>query len=106
MPPDWSERSSALNLTRAAATLTGDPTLARASTGTIRRTLISIPTRIARSARRLTLQLPQKWPWEKTWNKCSTVRSGGTLTYWANQPIPAHPRHERPSLNNPTPEIG
>ncbi|MGB3170340.1 MAG: IS1380 family transposase [Rhodococcus sp. (in: high G+C Gram-positive bacteria)] len=58
----------AFNLTRAAATLTGQKTLAKATTGTIRRTLISIPARIARSARRLTLHLPQKWPWEKAWN--------------------------------------
>ncbi len=55
------------NLTRAAATLTGEKTLAKATTGTIRRTLISVPTRIASSARKLTLHLPQKWPWEKAW---------------------------------------
>jgi hypothetical protein len=57
----------AFNLTRAAATLTG-PRLARARTATIRRTLISIPARIASSARRLTLHLPRSWPWESAWN--------------------------------------
>jgi hypothetical protein len=57
----------AFNLTRAAATLTG-PALAKARSGTIRRTLISVPARIASSARRLTLHLPRNWPWETAWN--------------------------------------
>ena len=57
----------AFNLTRAAATLTG-PRLAKARTGTIRRTLITVPARIASSARRLTLHLPRDWPWESAWN--------------------------------------
>lgn len=57
----------AFNLTRAAATLTG-PALAKARSGTIRRTLISVPARIASSARRLTLHLPRHWPWESAWN--------------------------------------
>jgi hypothetical protein len=57
----------AFNLTRAAATLTG-PRLAKARTATIRRTLISVPARIASSARRLTLHLPRGWPWEAAWN--------------------------------------
>ena len=57
----------AFNLTRAAATLTG-PRLARARTATIRRTLITVPARIASSARRLTLHLPRDWPWEQQWN--------------------------------------
>ena len=57
----------ALNLTRAAATVTG-PRLAKAHTATIRRTLINVPARIAYSARRLTLHLPQGWPWEAAWN--------------------------------------
>jgi Transposase DDE domain group 1 len=57
----------AFNLTRAAATLTRTP-LARARTATIRATLISVPARIACSARRLTLHLPRDWPWERAWN--------------------------------------
>jgi hypothetical protein len=57
----------AFNLTRAAATLTG-PGLAKSRTATIRRTLISVPARIASSARRLTLHLPRGWPWETAWN--------------------------------------
>jgi hypothetical protein len=57
----------AFNLTRAAATITG-PGLARARTATIRRTIVTIPARIASSARRLTLHLPRDWPWEQAWN--------------------------------------
>jgi hypothetical protein len=57
----------AFNLTRAAATLAGD-TLTKATTATIRRKLITVPARIARSARRLTLHLPQDWPWETDWS--------------------------------------
>jgi hypothetical protein len=57
----------AFNLTRAAATITG-PALAASRTATIRRTLISVPARIASSARRLTLHLPRDWPWETAWN--------------------------------------
>lgn len=57
----------AFNLTRAAATITG-PSLAKATTGTIRRKIISIPARIASSARRITLHLPQGWPWQLQWN--------------------------------------
>ena len=58
----------AFNLTRAAAVLSG-PTLAKATTGTIRRTLIAVPARIATSARRLTLHLPLAWPWQPAWTR-------------------------------------
>jgi hypothetical protein len=56
----------AFNLTRAAASLT-DPQLAKATTATIRRKLITVPARVATSARRITLHLPQAWPWEPAW---------------------------------------
>ncbi len=56
----------AFNLTRTAATLTG-PTLAKATTATVRRKLVTVPARIATSARRITLHLPQHWPWEPGW---------------------------------------
>ncbi len=56
----------AFNLTRAAGTLAA-PDLARASTATIRRTLITVPARIASSARRITLHLPTSWPWQTPW---------------------------------------
>jgi hypothetical protein len=58
----------AFNLTRAAATLTG-PKLARATTATIRRKLITVPARIASSARRIILHLPRAWPWEAAWTQ-------------------------------------
>lgn len=58
----------ALNLTRAAAVI-ADPggRLRRAVTQTIRRTLINVPARIARSARKIRLHLPEHWPWAKEW---------------------------------------
>jgi len=56
----------AFNPTRAAATLT-ETALATATTGTIRRRLINIPTRAATSGRRLTLHLPLAWPWQPAW---------------------------------------
>ena len=58
----------AFNLTRAAATLT-TPALARATTATVRRTLIQIPCRIATRARRITMHLPQDWPWQTAWTQ-------------------------------------
>jgi hypothetical protein len=59
----------AFNLTRAAATVTHTPALAKAATATIRRKLIHVPARIATSARRLRLHLPTNWPWDKDWSQ-------------------------------------
>ena len=56
----------AFNLTRAAGTIAA-PDLARATTATIRRKLITVPARVATSARRITLHLPQAWPWQVAW---------------------------------------
>jgi len=56
----------AFNLTRAAG-VAAAPDLAKATTATIRRTLVSVPARVASSARRITLHLPQAWPWETAW---------------------------------------
>lgn len=56
----------AFNLTRAAATVTGTD-LAKARTGTIRRKLVNLPARVATSARKIRLHLPQNWPWEHAW---------------------------------------
>jgi len=61
----------AFNLTRAAATL-ADTSMAKATTGTIRRKLVHVPARIASSARRLTLHLPTAWPWENAWTTLFT----------------------------------
>jgi len=58
----------AFNLSRAAATISG-ARLNKATTATIRRTLITVPARIASSARRLTLHLPDAWPWQDAWTK-------------------------------------
>jgi hypothetical protein len=65
----------AFNLTRAAAVITG-PALARATTATIRRKLIAVPSRIATSARRITLHLPAAWPWEEAWTRLFTHGCG------------------------------
>lgn len=54
------------NLTRAAGVLAG-AFHARATTATIRAHLINVPARIARSARRISLHLPQYRPWEPAW---------------------------------------
>jgi hypothetical protein len=56
----------AFNLTRAAASLT-DPQIAKATTAAIRRKLITVPARVATSARKITLHLPKAWPWETAW---------------------------------------
>ena len=56
----------AFNLTPAAASLT-EPDLIKATTATIRRKLITVPTRVASSARRITLHLPKSWPWQTAW---------------------------------------
>jgi hypothetical protein len=64
----------AFNLTRAAGTLAGGR-FHRATTGTIRRCLIHVAARIASSARRLTLHLPQDWPWDTEWTELFTRNS-------------------------------
>jgi hypothetical protein len=51
------------NLTRAAGAL-ATTFHARARTATIRAHLIAVPARLARSAHRLVLHLPQHWPWQ------------------------------------------
>ncbi len=64
----------AFNLTRAAGILADHGgRLARATTATIRRTLITIPARLARSARRITLHLPNAWPWEHAFARLFTA---------------------------------
>ena len=65
----------AFNLTRTAATITG-PDLAKATTATIRRKLITLPARVATSARRVTLHLPTAWPWETAWTRLFTHSCG------------------------------
>ena len=57
----------AFNLTRTTGTICGNKT-ARATGSTIRRHIIGVPARVASSGRRLTLHLPENWPWETAWN--------------------------------------
>jgi Transposase DDE domain group 1 len=64
--------SIAFNLLRAAGTLAASRPgrgLAVATTATLRARLITVPARIARSARRLTLHLPTRWPWHEHWTR-------------------------------------
>jgi Transposase DDE domain group 1 len=56
----------AFNLTRAAGTI-ASVFHAKATTATIRRQLIAVPGRIARSARALVIHLPKDWPWQDSW---------------------------------------
>lgn len=66
----------AFNLTRAAASTTNCPSLAKATTATIRRKLITVPDRIASSARQLKLHLPKGWPWQHAWTELFTQTCG------------------------------
>jgi hypothetical protein len=61
----------AFNLTRAAGAL-ASTFHAKATTATIRAQLITVPARLARSARRLVLHLPANWPWEWAWQQLAT----------------------------------
>ena len=61
----------AFNLTRAAGTL-ASPALGKAVTATVRRKLINVAARVSTSARRVTLHLPENWPWEEGWTALFT----------------------------------
>ena len=54
------------NLTRAAGAI-ASVFHAKATTATIRRQLIAVPGRLAKSARRLVIHLPKDWPWQDSW---------------------------------------
>lgn len=71
--------SIAFNLTRAIGTIAGG-SHARATTATLRRRLISVPARIASSARRLTLHLPVAWPWQDAWRTIFDQALGPPVT--------------------------
>jgi hypothetical protein len=60
------------NLTRATGVL-ASPFHARATTATIRAHLINVPARLARTARRLKLHLPQGWPWQDALDNLHTA---------------------------------
>ena len=64
----------AFNLTRTAGLISDRAgRLARATTATIRRTLITVPARLARSARRITMHLPAAWPWQAAFDRLFTA---------------------------------
>lgn len=64
----------AFNLTRAAGLIADrGGRLARATTATIRRTLVSVPARLARTARRIILHLPDVWPWQTAFDRLFTA---------------------------------
>jgi hypothetical protein len=65
----------AFNLTRAAGAL-ASLFHAKATTATIRNHLIAVPARLARSARRLRMHLPQGWPWQDAWEALFTTACG------------------------------
>lgn len=62
----------AFNLTRAAGAL-ASLRHAKATTATIRRELITVPARLSRTARTLTLHLPTNWPWQPAWDGLFTA---------------------------------
>ena len=62
----------AYNLTRAAGIL-AEGMFTKARTGTIRAKLINVPARIANSARRIRLHLPDSWPKQAAWENLHTA---------------------------------
>jgi len=69
----------AFNLTRAAGVL-ASALHTKATTGTIRAQLITVPGRLARSARRLTLHLPTDWQHQRAWQQLATAANGPPQT--------------------------
>jgi hypothetical protein len=59
-------------LTRAVGVLAGGR-FVRAETATVRARIITVPARLARSARRLHLHLPKRWPWQLHWQRLWTA---------------------------------
>lgn len=53
----------------AAASMTTEPELARATTATVRRKLVQVPARVAFLRPRITLHLPHAWPWQEPWTR-------------------------------------
>ena len=71
----------AFNLTRAAGTI-ASVFHAKATTPTIRRQLIAVPGRLAKSARQLVIHLPKDWPWQDSWEGLFNTACGlRTLHY-------------------------
>src|SRR6185312_656218 len=62
----------AYNLTRTAGLLAAGK-FTKARTATIRAKLINVPARIASSARKIRIRLPEAWPWQAPWEKLFTA---------------------------------
>src|ERR1019366_6273165 len=82
----------AFNLTRAAGTI-ASVFHAKATTPTIRRQLIAVPGRLARSARKLVIHLPKDWPWQDSWE--------GLFNATCGPPTPATTRPPSPNRAQP-----
>lgn len=63
----------AFNLARATAV---GASLTRARWATVRTRIINVPARIAATARRLVLHLPQPWPWAQAWESLWATATG------------------------------
>jgi hypothetical protein len=89
------------NLTRAAGAL-ASAFHARATTATIRDRLINVPARLARSARRLTLHLPERWPWSEDFTQLfrDGACTAGPLT------LPDRPARKGPRPVDRVEELG
>jgi hypothetical protein len=72
-----------VNMGRAVATLAGhglaEATLA--TLATLQRTLLAVPARLARSARRYHLHLPVGWSWQTQWQWCGVRHVVGPGTH-------------------------
>ena len=66
----------AFNLTRAVGVL-ASTFHAKARTATIRAQLITVPARLARSARRIVVHPPRDWPWDAAWEQVFTAAATG-----------------------------
>ncbi len=63
----------AFNIARAAAVAAN---LAKTRWATLRRRIINVPARIASTARRLVLHLPELWPWADSWQALHDIATG------------------------------
>jgi hypothetical protein len=85
----------AFNLTRAAGAI-ASVFHAKATTATIRRQLIAVPGRLARSARRLVIHLPRGWPWQDSWEGLFKQPADHQPQQQPDHPAPKGP-DQRPS---------
>ena len=61
----------AFNLTRDTGTLAGSAP-GKAVTLPVRHKLINVATKVSPSGRRITIHLPEHWPWQEAWTKLFT----------------------------------